>query len=254
MNEQQSSESGASASNGRTTPPVNRIRRRLGKAALATPVIASLAARPAMACSMSGFLSGNTSPGRTPYSCGTNGCTPGFWKNNPQVWKKTPYSAGYCADGLSAVECDKAWVVDGTTLLQILDPNFGNSPFAAAPNSSEFLLQILLNGVKGGGFKDNNYAFVCHYIAAVLNASSAESLYGSSAQQIISGLWLARQSGKLTEYKDILVGLNERNCMFDAHGNFADGFVSNGTTAAAGIPACKRGFHYDFVTKVCVRD
>lgn len=256
MTEQKVSGPASDANDLGTTPPANRMRRRLGKAALATPVLASLAARPAMACSISGFLSGNTSPGRTPPSCGGYGCTPGFWKNNPQVWTKSGlygYNAGGCSNDSSFSTCNATWMIGGTKLGDILPADCYNDAvlaFSSVATPDKYMLEVFLDGLRGGNVT-SNYAFVCHYMAAILNAATGSASYGSTVEEVKSGLCKAIELGKTEEYKNILAGLNERGCMFDAHGNCADGFVSGGDPLTC-IPACKNGYIYDQVAKACV--
>lgn len=229
------------------TKPVNQVRRRLSKAALATPVIASLAARPAMACSVSGFISGNTSPGRTPPTCEGYGCTPGFWKNNPEAWFRTGlYSAGSCSQSLPSGNC-KAWVIGGTTLAQILTCQ---NPFA--PDSSSYLLDIFLKGVGNGNSFTSGYADVCHYIAAILNAASTPA-YGSTVAEVQEGLCKAIANNQVNYYTTVLLAkLNERGCVYDAHGACEKGFVLNGGTPPQCIPACPVGYVFDPVSVKCV--
>lgn len=226
---------------------INKGRRRLSKAALATPVIASLAARPAMACSVSGFISGNASPGRKPPTCEGYGCTPGFWKNNPEVWPRTGiYSAGHCDEYLNSGNC-KEWTIGGTTLGDILTCT---NPFLVG--SSNYLLDILLKGVGNGNQITSGYADVCHYIAAILNAASTPA-YGSSVAEVQQGLCKAAEMGKVNYYTTVLLAkLNERGCVYDAHGECEKGFVLNNATPRQCIPACPVGYEFDPVSVKCV--
>lgn len=229
-----------------TEANINKGRRRLSKVALATPVIASLAARPAMACSVSGFISGNTSPGRQPPTCEGYGCTPGFWKNNPEVWFRTGYSAGYCKTSNPSGNCSE-WVIGGATLSQILSCT---NPFGVS--SSEYLLAILNKGVGNGNTLTSGYADVCHYIAAILNAASTPA-YGSSVTEVQQGLCKAVDNGKVNYYTTVLLAkLNERGCIYDAHGNCSTGFVLNNATPKQCIPACQVGYEFDPVSVKCV--
>lgn len=230
---------------------INMGRRRLSKAALAAPVVvASLSARPAMACSVSGFISGNTSPGRTPPTCEGYGCTPGFWKNNPEVWFRTgTYSAGSCNRANPSGNCQE-WEIGGTKLSDILTcPN----PFIGI-NSGDFLLDILLKGVGNGNNYTNGYADVCHYIAAILNAASTPA-YGSSVAEIQDGLCRAAEMmpSKVNYYTtDLLAKLNERGCIYDAHGDCKQGFVLNNAPLRQCIPACPTGYTFDADAVKCV--
>jgi hypothetical protein len=112
------------------------------------------------------------------------------------------------------------------------------------------MLKIFLDGMRGVSVR-SDYAAVCHYMAAILNAASTPA-YGSTVEQVQLGLCTAIQNGKLLEYKDILVGLNERGCPYGAHGMCEDGFVSNGGSPAQCIPACPDGQVYDTNKMACV--
>lgn len=249
MSDRKISASPSKASENNNVETISQGRRRLGKAALASPVIASLAIRPAMACSVSGFISGNTSPGRTPPTCSGYGCTPGFWKNNPEAWFRTGiYSAGYCKKLLSSGIC-KEWVIGGTTLAQIL-PTSCQNPFSVS--SSEYLLAILIQAVDGD--TPTQYADLCHYIAAILNAASTPA-YGSTVEEIQQGLCKAITSGQIDYYTTVLLAnLNERGCVYDAKGACEKGFVLNSATPAQCIPACPAGYKFDPETMKCIPD
>lgn len=227
--------------------PVNHARRRLNKVALATPVIASLAARPALACSVSGFMSGNTSPGRKDPRCDGYGCTPGFWKNNPEAWRV--YSPGQCSQFSGGNRC-QAWTsAGGATLANILPATCSN-PFSQV-GPGEYLLDILLKAIGGNGNNiSTEYADVCHYIAAILNAAASEVSYGSSVAEIQAGLCKAADEGKVNYYTTtLLAGLNERGCVFDAHGDCEKNFVAHSSGGC--IPACPSGQTYNPITLQC---
>ena len=227
---------------------VDHSRRRLSRAALVTPVVASLAARPALAstqpCSVSGFMSGNTSPGRTPYTCTGYGCTPGFWKNNPEAWRV--YSPGTCATRNGGGWCQQ-WTPGGARLSDILGTC--SNPFTMV-GSSEFLLDILLKGAGNGNSIKTEYADVCHYIAAILNAAASPDSYGSTVDEIQKGLCRAADQGQVNYFTTVLLAkLNERGCMFNAHGDCETRFVKN--TADQCIPACPSGTSWNSTTMKC---
>jgi len=223
--------------------PVNPARRRLNKAALATPVIASLAARPALACSVSGFMSGNTSSGREDPRCDGYGCTPGFWKNNPEAWKS--YSPGTCSHHNGGGMC-QAWTSGGAKLSDILTCS---NPFTQV-GSNEYLLDIMLKAIGSGDSITTQYADVCHYIAAILNAAASEASYGSSVAEIQAGLCKAVTEGKVNYYTTVLLaGLNDRGCVFDAHGNCEKNFVAHSSGGC--IPVCPSGKTYNPLTLTC---
>ncbi|MEW5769106.1 MAG: hypothetical protein AB1831_01960 [Pseudomonadota bacterium] len=235
----------APGANAPKAEPVNQGRRRLSKVALATPVVASLAARPALACSVSGFMSGNTSPGHKDPRCEGYGCTPGFWKNNPEVWAlRTSYSAGTCKKANPSGNCQE-WEIGGTKLGDILTCA---NPFTQV-SSSDYLLAIFTKGLDNGGNPTTDYADVCHYIAAILNAAASEASYGSSVAEVQAALCKAVTEGKVNYFTTtLLAGLNERGCMFDAHGNCETNFVLSGGTC---IPACPTGQSWDATTMSC---
>lgn len=234
--------------------PVDHARRRLNKVALSTPVIASLAARPALACSVSGFMSGNTSPGRKDPRCDGYGCTPGFWKNNPEAWRV--YSPGECSTWNNGGKC-QAWTsAGGATLADIL-PNTCSNPFTRV-SPGEYLLDILLKAIGGNGNNiSTEYADVCHYIAAILNAAASEVSYGSSVDDIQAGLCKATSEipNQVNYYTTTLLAkLNERGCVFDAHGNCERNFVAHSTATGEPngcIPACPAGQTYNPLTLQC---
>lgn len=250
MSDQKLPESGPT-DNTAAPQAVNTARRRLGKAALAAPVLASLAARPALACSVSGFMSGNVSPGHKP-SCEGSGCTPGYWKNNPEVWPKlTRYSAGVCAKWNNPKTQCKEWQIGGTTLKDILPAGCNPYPY----HSDQHLLYLLVEAQKG---RSNTLTQIAHYIAAILNAAAAEIAYGSSVSQVQAGLCKAlaneaKDPKRGVEYYTltVLAKLNERGCMFDAHGNCETNFVLDGIYKQC-IPACKQGEQYDVNLRRCV--
>lgn len=230
--------------------PINEGRRRLSKAALATPILATLTARPALACSVSGFMSGNTSPGRDP-RCEGYGCTPGFWKNNTKAWKV--YSPGTCA-AWSGPHCTQ-WDpnTSGTTLLQILPSSCaGVGAYFSQVSPSDTLMNIFSKAVGNGGKITTEYADVCHYIAAILNAAASSSSYGSTVADIQAGLCKAAQEGKINYYTtELLAGLNERGCMFDAWGNCEKNFTRDPDNTTC-IPVCPTGTYWDSIRMQCV--
>ena len=187
----------------------NLTRRKITKAALASPVIASLSTTPVFGCSVSGFLSGNTSDNHE-YKCGGNGCTPGFGKTNIQAW---PISPGDCLEQRN----NKCAVWDYSTGTKISDylpscafsllTNYGYTP-------DDSFMYILLKEVSGGG---NTNSVLAHFIAAILNRLSSP-VYGSTIEEIKEGMCKAIAENKVEIYKDILDDLNNRGCFLDAHG------------------------------------
>jgi len=232
--------------------PVNQSRRRLSKVAIAAPIIATLAARPALACSVSGFMSGNASPGNDP-RCEGYGCTPGFWKNNTKAWKV--YSPGKCSS-YQGPKCT-SWDPDitGTTLGQILPSNCSNGgAYFSQVASSDTLMSIFSKAVNRQGNIAPGYAEVCHYIAAILNAAASSVSYGSTVADIQAGLCKAAQEGKIRYFTtELLARLNERGCMFDAWGNCEQNFTRD-TAGDTCIPICQTGTHWDSGVMKCVPD
>lgn len=226
---------------------VDRQKRRLTRAALAAPLVtASLAARATGTggggcMSISGFMSGNQSPGHQ-YSCNGYGCTPGFWKNNPEAWKNTPYKPGSCKSWKKG-KCD-CFIAEGTTLSEILPA--GCTPATWSTYVSRPIMLILLN--QYGDIGGKTYAQLCHYIAAILNASASEASYGASVSEVQQGLCKAVGQGSVGIYKDILARLNERGCMFNAHGDCNDKFVMVNYVC---VPTCPSGHTWDPVTMTC---
>jgi hypothetical protein len=233
--------------------PLNHARRRLSKAALASPVVASLMMRPAFgateACSISGFMSGNTSPRPGGYTCEGYGCTPGFWKTQPEIWSAV--TNGTVSGGrLETYDpCDKPnlnqckyWSsTGGTTLASVLG---GFNPFGV--DASKPLLDLL---------NENNGQPVFHFIGAFLNATASPISFGSTAEEVIEGLIKAASLGKVHDYGQLLDKLNNRGCMFDAHGNCADEgalrFVWSPTYSQC-IPQCPNGKEFDPISMSCV--
>lgn len=232
-----------------TKANINKGRRRLSKAALASPVIASLAARPAMACSVSGFISGNTSPGRGEYQCQGYGCTPGFWKEHPDLWFTLTHGLVSGGKRITISPCTKKnknqctyWSsTSGTKLADILSFN----PFGVV--STKPLLDLL---------NENPGKPVFHFIGAYLNAVSSPQSYGSTAAEVIAGLNKAHTSSpnRVHEYGQLLDKLNNRGCMFDAHGRCESGFVQfiYDTNSSTCIPSCPIGTKWDPESMRCV--
>ena len=117
---------------------------------------------------------------------GDQGCTPGFWKNNTNVW------SGYSAsDSFNAV-------------------------FGVSHTPSLTLLQAA--ELEGGGFN----ALLRHAAAALLNSSQPLVNYGMTTSQLITAVQGAFASGEPEALKDDLDTLNNAGCSVDAHGNPID--------------------------------
>jgi len=208
----------------------DQSRRRLTKAALTLPIVASVAPRAAFGCSVSGFLSGNVSENHEPYTCEGNGCTPGFWKNNIEAWPLgiSPGSCGiFHPSNGKCTQWDASVSPGGATAISSIAPTscfieFSDfiTGYGYSDNSS--LMDILLKEVSNGG---NTNSILAHYIAAILNATVSPVAYRSSMQDIQDGFCKALDENRLEEFKDILDFLNNRGCFLDAHGDCEKGFV-----------------------------
>lgn len=220
----------------------NLTRRKITKAALATPIVTSLSTTPVFGCSISGFLSGNTS-GNHQYECGGNGCTPGFWKNHPDAW---PVSPGTCSE-YQGNTCSVWDYSTGTKIGQYLPTCADTILTSYGYTTDSTFMFILLKEISGGGATNSVLA---HFIAAILNALSSP-IYGSTVAEIQDGMCKAIEDGKVFEYKDILDALNSRGCFLNAHGNCEDGFIYLDDVGGC-IPACNSGETYDFDKMLCV--
>ncbi|MDZ7803446.1 hypothetical protein [Thiohalophilus sp.] len=153
-------------------------RRRLIRGAAATPVIFTLASRPAWGgvCTISVMASDNLShPGRTD-DC--RGCTPGYWKQHPDMWP-APYEAGTCVDGgnnkkgKGASGCQN-YGDDGTKFKHV----FGMAHPAGHNKTMMQVMQL------GGG--EDPYQLGAHAVAAVLNAAYwGSEIFGYTPDEII---------------------------------------------------------------------
>lgn len=207
--------------------PTDETRRKLAKAALATPIVASVASRSAWAakngiaeiCTVSGMQSGNVS--NMTKECRGAGCTPGYWKNNPGTWlMETPFNPGICAKwkGNSCSE----WNTEGGdtfidvfgipsvldleqgTYAQIINPD-GSITIEQHGDTPMTLMGILQRGKITGSGQDEVMVFdetgstgiqgnavtqEFHYIAAILNGSN--SYYGSDWRYIVNAVRFVR--------------------------------------------------------------
>lgn len=151
-------------------------RRRLLRGAAATPIIFTLASRPAWGgvCTISVMASDNLShPGRTD-DC--NGCTPGYWKQHPGMWP-APYEPGTCEEdkenGMGASGCQD-YANDGTQFRHV----FGLA-HPAGPNKT--MMQVMQ--LDGNG---DPYELGAHAVAAVLNAAYwGAEIYGYTPDEIV---------------------------------------------------------------------
>ncbi len=110
---------------------------------------------------------------------GTQGCTPGYWKNHVSAWPVTGYAP--------AMDFDTVFGVDAFT-----------------PNRT--LLQAA--GLGGGGMK----ALGRHAVAALLSASHPNVAYPLTAADVITLVQNAVMTGDIEATKDLLAGFNELGC------------------------------------------
>lgn len=137
-------------------------RRFIKGAALASPVLLSIASRPVLGtsrfCSASGFMSGNLSnQGGKDVSCGGN--SPGYWKNHtsPGAPWPTPYLSGRRASGATGIS-----YTGGTQFHSVFKKSGGFN------YGTKTLLQVLWE-------HPGSLAF--HAIAALLNAKAGIGNY-----------------------------------------------------------------------------
>lgn len=208
-------------------------RRRFIKAAVSTtPVILSLANRPAwgQSCSLSGMLSATHASHHdltTPcQQVGLGqGCTPGFWKENPKAWANIGLRPGNCIEDEGAVDSsgktrnkDGYYTVNGCrtkTGCKVYD-NTGTkfSEVFGGGYFSETCMQMLHKYPGSLEF---------HAIAAVFNCLAFPGGYGYSASYVVEVYQMIVNEGdgaKISELHDTLAFLNERACPINAHGEF----------------------------------
>lgn len=238
---------------------IDKTKRGFTTAAMASPVLMSLLSRPAWAqvCSISGLTSGNVSePAGAPGPCTADGigCTPGFWKNNPEAWVvNTNYSPGTCTTWNNGGNC-KEWSTEGGTSF---NDAFGCVAPDGAPDLTDTptMMDILLLAEKSG---TTNHAWQAHWVAALLNASASPS-YGSSPQGIIdavcgvvNGTFTDNNGESVTaaQLHEVLYYMNERGCPINAHG-FCNGTYVNNAEGTC-IPSCAGNQKFDVNTGVCI--
>ena len=195
----------------------NQSRRRFTMAGLATPVLMTLASKPAWAnnCSLSGHMSANVSNIEHECTFGV-GCTPGFWGQNLAPWDlpwMDRFSYGRCVATNPAGRCMAIDGSEGTLFVTI----FTKDPLVSGATT---LIEILRmgEGVQGQGQSPGNIDF--HVIAAVLNANAFEG-YGATEEQIVDAYLEARDAGdaRLEELATVLDNMNNRGCPLNAHGD-----------------------------------
>jgi hypothetical protein len=143
--------------------------------------LAALAAGTAVAKRADGGTT-NANAVVTQYGANDEGCTPGYWKNNTNVW--SGFSTG----------------------------DLFNSVFGVNYNASLTLLGALNQG--GAGFA----ALGRHATAALLNAAHPHVSYGLTSSEIIALVQHAFATNNPEPVKNQLEALNQAGCSIDAHG------------------------------------
>ena len=130
---------------------------------------------------------------------GDQGCTPGFWKNHPELWHT--YSPGQTVDSVFAV------------------------PLALSDLGDDTLLQALAYG-GGPGALGGAKNLLRQAVAALLNAADPDVAYPMTEADIISQVNDALASldkDTMNELKNTLDENNNLGCGIDAHGNPVNG-------------------------------
>jgi hypothetical protein len=120
------------------------------------------------------------------YDDGDHGCTPGFWKNNTNVW--SGFSPGDSFNSVFGVNYDASLSLEGAL-------NLG-----------------------GGGLA----ALARHASAALLNAANDNVNYGLTTDEIIELVHEAFAANQPEDAKDLLDRLNNAGCSIDAQGRPID--------------------------------
>jgi hypothetical protein len=238
---------------------VDEGRRRISKAAAASPILASLASPSVWGtvCSVSGLQSGNTS-GHAHDECGGRGCTPGYWKNHPLAWP-SGFSAGICTEE-TGNGC-KSWSYTGATPIGAILGGNDVSVFGAYGYDNNTPIMFILQKEVGGGGNTNSK--LAHWIAAVFNAIVAPMIYGSSVDDLLDALDTAA-TGTPFDVDDlfgVLARMNESGECFLSGGNKLSNISCNefngvqyiwDADSGTCIPACQSGYEFDWETKTCV--
>lgn len=207
-------------------------KRRLLKGAItAAPVVMAVTSMPVWGnnCSLSGILSGPNSGGQDTYQC--QGCTPGFWKTNPNVWPgEHPggstvgfynEDSGTCSktEGGQGNSTCKNWDNTGTKF----DTIFGGGAAASLGLFDEDNLPMSLMQVMWAEKSKThaNGALGAHLVAAYFNAWSFPANFGYTKEQV--ALWLSNPPPELadssfTTLKEFVVQWNEVGCPLSANG------------------------------------
>lgn len=242
---------------------VDTSRRRFATATMAAPIVSTLISRPVwgMSCQPTGMLSGDLSHPHDD-QC-TGGCTPGYWKNNVEVWDDTHVFMLPDGTSLSSGQCDttemtgsgkcKQWdSSSGTLWMAVFGFPASIADAGDPPISSPTLLEVMLyhNLTGWEGTYEN------HVVAALLN-------YFYKNEDVTTFICLVKYYGGVVdncngvaptmtkqEFFNKLVEMNESGCFMDAFGYCSDDvFVTKENKC---IPACPDGCKYDQKELKCV--
>lgn len=213
-------------------------RKFVGGAAKALPLVVAASSSKsvwASSLSLSGALSGNLS-GKTNYDLpGTNGNTPGFWKEHPEAWPLNTFPGLMVFKGTGSGNFNLVW--DWTESLDT-SPNPESTEYYAwqesqvSPNVDatahngtyattwaylgldwDFLTQdTIWESLATNGSGDGNLEY--HFAAALLNASHSGVDYGYSVTELVSLIDKAVRMGStsvMSKITEALVDLNERD-------------------------------------------
>lgn len=240
---------------------IDKDRRRISKAAAASPLLATLASPSVWGnvCSVSGLQSGNVSGHPQDNECAGHGCTPGYWKNHTDAWPPG-FSPGTCTDTKGNGNC-KAWSYTGATpISEILNGHSVGVFGASGYDNSTAIFEILNREDNGNG---NTNSQLAHWIAGIFNALVAPSIYGSSVGELLGALdtAVAGTPFDVPELIDVLTRMNESGNCFLSGGNgnaelscneFNDVQYIYHPESGNCIPVCPSGYEYDWATKSCV--
>jgi len=223
-------------------------RRRFIKRAVGTsPVVLSLASRPAwgLNCSLSGLMSATHASHHdmnTPCENWGSGCTPGFWKSNPKAWKVfngtyVPGNVLSCPSPTSYDDDDShhtSWKKhkksdgDGCFLLTL-----GSKKYSVRKGASDWDdTGTTFSAIFGAGYSSKTLMQVLHTeqgsvnfhaCAAVLNSIAFPGEYGYSASDVVEAYQAIMDGGdsqQISNLHDTLDYLNNRGCPINAHGEF----------------------------------
>jgi len=221
------------------TPEVDKSasRRKFIKTAVSTsPVILSLANRPVWGqnCSLSGMLSAtHASHHDLNDPCQQvglgQGCTPGFWKENPKAWKLIGLRPGNCIDD----EEDTYYIdADGNKVKSSSEKDYYTVNGCRVKNGCKNYdnTGTTFSEIFGGGYYSETLMQVLqkypgslefHAVGAYLNCLAFPDGYGYTGAYIVEVYQQVVDSGDgnlIAAMHDTLDFLNNRGCPINAHG------------------------------------